>query len=170
MINSRIKTFFTLSLLLCCLISFTNAEVERIEYDSSGTVEKTYTNAPQKKNFYLDFNGRTLPFYVIVTVTPEKDKETPVLCFSNKDQNCLTDRQAIAKKTDGSPVVLYAKKEQFNYSDRKLYVSVTCPESTCSYTLKFEGDQSARIDPNNVYSSITIQDFAGGITKWQRTK
>ena len=158
MINSRIKTFFTLSLLLCCLISFTNAEVERIEYDSSGTVEKTYTNAPQKKNFYLDFNGRTLPFYVIVTVTPEKDKETPVLCFSNKDQNCLTDRQAIAKKTDGSPVVLYAKRDQYDGNDKSLYVSVTCPESTCTYTIKFEGDQSAKMDPNSVYSYLVTSD------------
>ena len=158
MINSRIKTIFTLSLFLCCLISFTNAEVERIEYDNTGTVEKTYTNVPQKKNFYLDFNGRNPPFFVIVTLTPEKDKETPILCFSNKDQNCLNDRQAIAKKTDGSPVVLYAKKEQFDGNDKKLYVSVTCPESTCSYTLKFEGDQSARMDPNSVYSYLVTND------------
>jgi len=43
MIKSRIKTIFALSLLLCYLIHFTNAEVESIEYDSSGIVEKQST-------------------------------------------------------------------------------------------------------------------------------
>ena len=43
MIKSRIKTIFTLSLLLCYLMPFTNAEVESIEYDSSGIVEKQST-------------------------------------------------------------------------------------------------------------------------------
>jgi len=153
MTNSRIKSIFTLTLLLCSLISFTNAEVETIDYDSSGTVEKSYSNVSQKKNFVLNLNGKNPPYYMIVTVTPEKDKETPVLCFSTKDQNCLTDRQAIAKRTDGQPVVLYAKREQYE-GDNQLYVSVTCPETTCSYTIKFEGDQAARMEPNTVYSYL----------------
>jgi len=148
------KTIFIFPLLLCCLISFINAKVERIEYDISGTVEKTYTNAPQKKNFFLNFGDKILPFYIKVTVTPEKDKETPVLCFSNKDQNCLNDRQAIAKQTDGSPVVLYAKKEQYYDKENNLYVSVTCPESICTYTIKFEGVESAKMGPNNAYSYL----------------
>jgi len=95
-----------------------------------------------------------LPFYIIVTVTPEKDNKTPVLCFSKKDQNCLNDRLTIAKKTDGSPVVLYAKKEEYYDIENNLYVSVTCPETICSYTIKFEGVESAKMEPNNVYSYL----------------
>ena len=156
MMNSKKKKIFNLSLLLCCLISFTNAEVETIDYDNSGSVEKSYSNVGPKKNFVLNLEGKTLPFYMIITLTPDKGQETPVICFSTKDQNCLTDRQAIAKKTDGSPVVLYAKRAQYE-NGNQLYVSVTCPESTsstCSYTLKFEGDQSAKLDPNSVYSYV----------------
>jgi len=72
----------------------------------------------------------------------------------NKDQNCLNDRQVIAKKTDGSPVVLYAKRELYDRKKNNLYVSVTCPETICTYTIKFEGVESAKMEPNNAFSYL----------------
>ena len=51
MLNSRIKINFTFSLLLWYLISFSNAKVERIEYDISGQLKKLIPMLP-KKNFF----------------------------------------------------------------------------------------------------------------------
>ena len=41
---------------------------------------------------------------------------------------------------------------QYEDKENNLYVSVTCPQSTCTYTIKFEDFLSTKIEPNSVYS------------------
>jgi len=151
MVKSTLKTI----LFLCFLITFINSQVA-VEYnhgDNHG--ESQQSNASQQKSFVLNFDpNKSVPYYIKVTVTPKEDEPTPVLCFSNKDQYCLGNRQAISKRTDGKPGFLFVKKEQITGTDEKLYILVTCVNSGCSYTLSFDGDQAAVIDSNQVYSYL----------------
>ena len=151
MVKSTIKTI----VFLCFLITFINSQTS-IQYDhATGHAESIQNNAPQKRSFVVNFDTtKSLPFYLKVTVTPKEGEETPVLCFSNRDQNCQTNRQAISKRTDGKPGFLFVKKDQISNTDDKLYIQVSCVSNGCSYTLSFDGDQSAVIDINQVYSYL----------------
>ena len=158
MANTNIKAIFKISLFLCCLINFINGQtpVKWMIYDhSQNFVEEEFKNTAQQRTFALQFDeSKSKPFYAKATVTPLNGDPTPVLCFSNKDQNCLSDRQALVRRTDGKPIVLYAKREQIQNQDQEFYVQVTCPNTGCSYKVRFDGEQSATIDPNTVYSYL----------------
>ena len=151
MVKSSIKTI----LFLCFLITFINSQTG-IQYDhATGHGESKQDNAPQKKSFVVNFDtSKSLPFYLKVTVTPKEGEQTPVLCFSNRDQNCQSNRQAISKRTDGKPGFLFVKKDQISGSDDKLYIQVSCVAAGCSYTLSIDGDQSAVIDINQAYAYL----------------
>ncbi len=151
MVKSSIKTI----LFLCFLITFINSQTS-IEYNhSENHGESKQNNAAQKKSFVVNFDpNKSLPFYIKVTVTPKEGEPTPVLCFSSRDSECNTNRQAISKRTDGKPGFLYIRKEQISDSNDKLYILVTCVESGCSYSLTFDGELSAVMDINQVYSYL----------------
>ena len=151
MVKSSIKTI----LFLCFLITFINSQTG-IQYDhATGHGESKQDNAPQKKSFVVNFDtSKSLPFYLKVTVTPKEGEQTPVLCFSNRDQNCQSNRQAISKRTDGKPGFLFVKKDQISNTDDKLYIQVSCVAAGCSYTLSLDGDQSAVIDINQAYAYL----------------
>ena len=150
-----VKSTLITILFLCFLITFINSQVS-VEYnhrDDHG--ESQQSNTSQQKSFVLNFDpNKSVPYYIKVTVIPKEDEPTPVLCFSNKDQYCLGNRQAISKRTDGKPAFLFVKREQIEGTDEKLYILVTCVNPGCSYTLSFDGDQSAVIDSNQVYSYL----------------
>jgi hypothetical protein len=88
-----------------------------------------------------------------VTVVPEIGTKTPLLCFSSKDSNCISSREALARGTDGKPTSLFIKREQFNDPIKELFINVKCLDN-CKYTLKFEGSDYAEIDVNSVYSYL----------------
>ena len=46
------------------------------------------------------------PNYIKVIIIPENGNETPLLCFSPSDADCQSNRQAVARRTDGKPAVL----------------------------------------------------------------
>ena len=155
MIKIYIKSISSILFIFCFLFSFVDSQT-RVSFDHTqnfAIIKQTETF--KKKSFILDFDpNKSIPFYIKVTVTPEKGESTPVLCFSTSDVNCLVDRQAIIKRTNGKPAFLFVKREQISDSNTKLFILVTCPEDICSYTLTFEGDQSAVIDINSVYSYL----------------
>ena len=80
------------------------------------------------------------------------------MCFSSSDLNRFVDRQAIIKTTNGEPAFLFVKREQIFEPNNNFFLLVACPEDICSYTLTFEGDQSAVLDINSVYSYLVSKN------------
>ena len=148
------KKLFERIVLLLCFLSFINADIQRVDYNPSElSGEYTHNKGSKVQTVELIFsNEREIPYYIKVTVTPEKDIATPLLCFSPTDANCKSDVHTMIKKTDGRSSSIFIRKEEFIGS--QLYVLVTCEENSCSYTLRFEGGQSAEIDANSVFSYV----------------
>ena len=151
MVKSSIKIF----LFLCFLITLINSQIQ-IPYDqTTGHGELTQERVALKKNFYVAFDAsKSLPFYLRATITPKEGEQTPVLCVSTTDQYCIENRQAISKRTDEKPAFIFVKREQI--LDNKLYISVSCVDenSGCSYTISLDGELSAVIEGNQVYSYL----------------
>ena len=145
------KKLFERIVLLLCFLSFINADIQRVDYNPSElSGEYTHNKGSKVQTVELIFsNEREIPYYIKVTVTPEKDIATPLLCFSPTDANCKSDVHTMIKKTDGRSSSIFIRKEEFIGS--QLYVLVTCEENSCSYTLRFEGGQSAEIDANQSF-------------------
>ena len=148
---------FQTSLLFLCLIKLINAAtIEYIIYnadDKSATYK--HTSGTITKCLELDFNSmEEIPPYIKVTITPNENTPTPILCFSPEDSYCNYNRQILSKKTDGLSSMIYIKREQYYYDLDKLFVFITCEESGCEYTIKFEGSNYAEIDVNSVFSYL----------------
>ena len=150
-LNNIIKAVF----LFLCLITFINSkDTEWIRYNPSTYSGKyEHTTGEKTQSVALEFsNEREKPLYVKVTITPNEDTPTPLLCFSQEGASCNVNREILYKKTDGTAASIYVKKEQFDSGD--LYILVTCEATGCGYTLTFEGSQVAEIDANSVFSYL----------------
>ena len=150
MVKSKILFLFL------TLISFISCEIKWIDYDfSQNYAEYVHDKQSKKVSVGVDFYSSSgLPFYIKVTVVPEEGTPTPLLCFCPTDSSCNTGIEAIAKSTDGSPAVLFLKREQFEEENRELFILVTCQENDCGYTLKIYGTQSCELESNSVYSYL----------------
>ena len=94
----------------------------------------------------VDFHSSSsIPYYIKVTVVPEEGTPTPLLCFSPIDSSCNTGIEAIANSTDGNPVVLFLKREQFEEENKELYILVTCQENDCGFEIIWNSIMWARI-------------------------
>ena len=146
------------TLLLLSLLIFIKSDVIYLEYNTVNQSAIYYHNSGEKSQAIgLDFSYQTIiPPYIKVTVIPNEGVPTPLLCFSNEDLTCKEGRKVLAKKTDGLPSVIYLKKQQFE--NEELFILVTCQETGCGYTLKFEGSQSAEIAPNSVFSYLASKN------------
>ena len=150
-LNGIIKIAF----LFLCLITFINGkDTEWVKYNpASYSAEYKHTTGEKVQSVALEFGSeREIPLYVKVTVTPNENTPTPLLCFSQEGASCNDGREILYKKTDEKAAMIYIKKEQFEKKD--LYILVTCEEAGCGYTLTFDGSQVAEIDPNSVFSYL----------------
>ena len=150
-LNGIIKSAF----LLLCLITLIKADnPEWIKYNAAEySAEYRHTSGLKSQAVGVEFNlPREIPLYMKVTIIPNEATATPLLCFSQDKATCDEGREVLYKKTDGLPASIYLKKEQFEEGD--LFILVTCQETGCGYTLKFEGGQSAEIDANSVFSYL----------------
>ena len=141
-----------LIILFLSLTSFILAEVKWINFDySTLSAEYVHDKSTKERQVAFDFKDY-IPYYIKVSVIPEEGTPTPLLCFSATDSTCSSERQALAKNTDGKPAVLFVRREQINGERDELYILVTCQDSNCGYTLKAISVQAAEIEPNTVYS------------------
>ena len=150
--QKNINAIFKRGLLFLCLISFIYADVSYVDYNfNEGSAEYKHTSGAITQTVELEFsNPNQIPYYIKVTITPDDGIPTPLLCFAPDDATCTSGRHSLIKKSDGLSSMMYIKKEEFDTGE--LYIFVTCEEVGCHYTLKFEGGQSAEIDPNSVFS------------------
>ena len=156
--HKNINIFLLQLLLFLSIITFTKSSTEWATYENGAEyAEYNHDNGPKTQTVGCEFKG-SIPYYIKVLVTPAEGISSPTLCFSPSDANCLSDRQAVAKRTDGKPVALYVKKDQFNNDNEELYVFITCVEDRCSYNVKFIGGQSAEIEPNTIFSYVITND------------
>ena len=152
--NNRILAI----LIFLCIISSIKSDIVWIFYENgASSAEYKHINGQKTQTVACEFGG-AIPYYMKVMVTPSDGEETPLLCFSPSDANCQSNRQALARRTDGKPAFLYLKKEQFSIGMNELFIYITCLENKCSYTLTFIGGQSAEITPNSVYSYLVTND------------
>ena len=154
----KINNIFKQSLLLFNILSFITSQIIWVDYEIDKQ-SATYTNIniPKNQAFAVNFQDYEVPYYIKVTIFPEKDTPTPLLYFSPTSLECLSERQILARRTDGKPVSLFIKKEEFLALEGELYICVTCQEDNCGYTLKFEGKDVAEIELNSVFSYIITQ-------------
>ena len=117
------------------------------------SVEKKMTDASQRHSFGVEFKGGQIPYYVKAEVTSNDSNPAPLLCFSNKDQNCK-EREQLVKNPVGKSTFMWLKREQFEKDDQEFYALVVCPSDKCSYTIKFTGDQAASLPSNYIYSYL----------------
>ena len=145
---------FQTLLLSFCLLTFIKAEfIEKVTYDiNNNSATYIHTSGNKTQIIKLELNPDKIPLYMKITIIPDKDTPTPLLCFSSKDPNCNTDRQILSKRTDGLSSMIYIKREHF--INGGFYIFVTCEESGCGYTIEYEGTVSAEIDANSVFSYI----------------
>ena len=148
---------FQISLLLFCLITFIKAEdIKWVEYNhDDNLVTYTHTSGYKTQIIGLIFEPNKILPYMKVTITPDENTPTPLLCFSSKDSLCNTDRQILSKRTDGLSSMIYIKKEQFQSED--LFILVTCEDFGCGYTVKYEGSEYAEIDSNFSFSYLVTK-------------
>ena len=148
----------TLIILLLSLICLIKAEVKRVDYNETESCAE-YRHDRSSKILTIAPNFKTIiPEYVKVIVTPEESFETPLLCFSPSDAECLKEREALVKNTFNKPAYFYLKKDQF-YGDKKdLLVHVECKEEKCGYTLRFEGGEVAELELNSAFSYLVTED------------
>ena len=146
-------------LIFISLISFIISQITWVDYNpkTNSALYRSFKNS-KTQMIAVDFKSYTLPYYMKITLIPENGINTPLLCFSHTYANYNKDRQALARRTDGKPVQLFIKREQFKRLDSELFIYVKCEEKECGYTLKFEGGQSAEIDVNSVYSYVVTSD------------
>ena len=149
------QTLQNLLVLFLFLISVINSSPVWLKYDfSQGYVEQEYTENAKATTFVCEFGeSKNIPYYIKIEVNSTDNNPAPLLCFSNNDESCST-RENLAKNPAGNSVVLWVRREQFMDEDKELYARVECAESTCSYKIRFTGDQSASFRPNFVYSYL----------------
>ena len=150
------KVLFQTLLSSFCLITFIKAEfIEKVTYDiNNNSATYIHTSGNKTQIIKLELNPDKIPLYMKITIIPDKDTPTPLLCFSSKVPNCNTDRQILSKRTDGLSSMIYLPKRQFFQYIYGFYIFVTCEESGCGYTIEYEGTESAEIDANSVFSYI----------------
>ena len=143
------------------LFTFTNQEKHQgtdgivgVDYDHNKQwVEYEVENAKQIQRFRLDFeDGKKILYYMKVEITVVGDYPTPLLCFSPTDSNCNENREQIVKNPNGKSALMWLKREQFEKDEQELYIKVVCQKEGAGYILRFSEDQSARFQPNFVYS------------------
>ena len=157
--NFRCPIVIIQCLLLFNLITFIKPDnPEWIEYNFNNySAEYKHTSGAKSQTIGVEFYvPREIPSYMKVTIFPDENTPTPLLCFSGENPICDNSREVLYKRTDGLPSMIYIKKEQFIEGD--LFISVICQDSGCKYTLKFEGAQTAKIDANSVFSYLVTNN------------
>ena len=102
----------------------------------------------------------TKPSYIKVTLSPLKDQETPHLCYSPTDADCLKDRRIMATRVDKKPVIAFVKSNEISGQNKNLNALVTCKKDKCGFKIQFEGVTDCEIDADKgtVYSYIASSD------------
>ena len=158
LIKSHIKIngMFKRELLFLYLISFIYADIFWLSYqESKGFVKYENTSGEKEKTIGIEFEDE-LPNYMKILLTPLNGIPTPLLCFSHLSETCQRNRQILEKRTDGLPLMINLKKEQFQSGH--LYIFVLCQEENCKYQLSFNGTQNAEIDANSVFSYLITKN------------
>ena len=159
-------------LFLCLLLNtFTLILSESIpvEYDpKEGIGIKDVDSAQTISNYYyLNFpSSAEKPNYVRVTLTPKKGQNTPYLCYSPSDENCVKDRRVYATRADKTPVFACVKKTEISGAN-KINIKVDCKTKNCGFILKFEKAESCQLnaDTGTVYTFVASID--NDLTKYE---
>ena len=150
------STIFILLFILLFLYSKAE-EIEWLYYNfASNSIKRVEANIILKKNYAIDFEVdkiSQLPYYLKVQVSSTDDGPTPILCFSNQDQNFLIKNQLVINPLSKENFI-WIKREEFWENDQELYIMIQCQTETCSYILEIEGSMIATLPSNIVYSYL----------------
>ena len=151
-----IKLIYT-SLLLFFLMTFIKAEeINWVTFNEANhSAIYTHISGAKEQIIGLEFNSINISPYMKITLTPDEITPTPLLCFSEEDSSCKKGRQILSKRTDGLSSMIFIKREQIQSG--KLYLLVTCEESGCGYTIKYEDSEYAEIDADSVFSYLVTK-------------
>ena len=151
-----IKLIYT-SLLLFFLMTFIKAEdINWVTFNEANhSAIYTHISGAKEQIIGLEFNSINISPYMKITLTPDEITPTPLLCFSEEDSSCNKGRQILSKRTDGLSSMIFIRREQIQSG--KLYLLVTCEESGCGYTIKYEDSEYAEIDADSVFSYLVTK-------------
>ena len=156
------NTFLKLLYICFLLNSFSLVLSRDVNYETGKVAEVTVDEATSPKNdFLLKFgSGVAIPSYIKVTLSPLKDQETPHLCYSPTDADCLKDRRIMATRVDKKPVIAFVKSNEISGQNKNLNALVTCKKDKCGFKIQFEGVTDCEIDADKgtVYSYIASSD------------
>ena len=127
------NTFLKLLYICFLLNSFSLVLSRDVNYETGKVAEVTVDEATSPKNdFLLKFgSGVAIPSYIKVTLSPLKDQETPHLCYSPTDADCLKDRRIMATRVDKKPVIAFVKSNEISGQNKNLNALVTCKKDKC---------------------------------------
>ena len=112
--------------------------------------------AGEKQRYQVKFeNPELLLEYVKVEVYNEEGEDSPMLCFSGSDPNCMTDRGQISKGGAKS-TEFFIKKGQFLNS---FFLTVQCQTTEgCSYNITISKMNEAVIDHMGVFNYYVSEE------------
>ena len=121
-----------------------------VPYKTSSVVARA-DNAYKKQKYQINMKEKDkIPNYIKVEVINDQRLDSPSVCFSNQDQDCMFNRGQLS--TGGAySTTIFVKKQQIleNY----FYLTVKCHELTnCSYNITITKDTEANFESSGVYT------------------
>ena len=155
---ARFNQLFNQLIFLIILIPLITSQINWVYFDpTSYSVTYTHEKRGRTSTIAVDFQNYPVPYYIKVVATPEEGSSTPILCFSPKSNTCADNRVVLTRNSE-QPSILYVRREEFQDQNSELYIYATCQNSDCDYSVKFEGMNSAEIDPNTIFS-YTVTNY-----------
>ena len=157
--SNKIIQLLFIYLLLNCFSLVQSIKYDRDKKYVEDEIAQTSSNSVK---YQLEFDSTAdIPEYIKITLTPKEKQETPHLCYSPTDENCLQNRIIMATRADRSQAIACVKKDEIYDSKKKLYALVTCKTDKCGYKIRFDGTaERCEIDAEKgtVYSYIASSD------------
>lgn len=124
------------------------------------------SGANKKQKYEVKFEDKNKVLdYVKVDVRTDSRVDSPNVCFSNQDQDCMSYRGQLSLG-GGYSTTIYIKKEQF--INKNFYLTVECHDAAqCSYNITISKENEAYFDSFGVYNYFVSENNTNMIFKFR---
>ena len=130
------------------------------------SVEARANDAYTKQKYEINMIGKDkILDYIKIEVVNDQGVDSPTICFSNEDQDCMHNRGQLSIGGVYSTRI-FVKKQQI--LEKKFYITVECHESTkCSYNITITKDSEANFESLGVYHYYVSENNTNMIFRFQ---
>ena len=123
-------------------------------------------DAYTKQKYEINMIGKDkILDYIKIEVVNDQGVDSPTICFSNEDKDCMYNRGQLSIGGVYSTKI-FVKKQQI--LEKKFYIAVECHESTkCSYNITITKESEANFDSLGVYNYYVSENNTIMIFRFQ---